>query len=210
MPTVSSNPGSSRESSTGWQRWNPGVLREEAPAQSPQESAESIRRRAYEAGFQEGKRAGAQAGHAEGKARAQAEAARIRKIANAADEALQALGDTIAQKTVALASAIARKVIQRDLEMHPESIIDIVRDALTLLPDGAERIRIIVNNEDAALVQESLSQSGVLTDGIIVGSNDVQRGGCRVTSPCGDIDATLETRIARVMEVLSATEHQPQ
>lgn len=209
MPTVSSNPASARENVTGWQRWNPGVLREEAPAQPPQESEESIRRRAYAAGLEEGKRAGVQAGYTEGKARAQAEAARVRQIAHAADAALQALGDTIAQKTVALAIAIAQKIIQRDIESHPENVVDVVRDALTLLPDGAERIRIIVNSADVALVQENMTQTGTLTDSTVVGSNEVQRGGCRITSPCGDIDATLETRIARVLEVLSATDHQP-
>jgi flagellar assembly protein FliH len=84
-----------------------------------------------------------------------------------------------------------------------------VRDALTLLPDGAERIRIIVNSADVALLQESMAQTGTLTDSTVVGSNEVQRGGCRITSPCGDIDATLETRIARVMDVLSASNEQP-
>lgn len=205
MATVSSNKILSEGTFAGWQRWSPGVLQESAqpaPSRRGAVSDEALKRRAYAAGFEEGKRAGYQAGHAESQARAQAEAAQLAQVAASANEALQALGDTLSRKTVALAIAIAQKVMLHEIATRPEHMVDIVRAALTLLPDGAQRVRIVVNAADVDVLRAQLAHSASEPDCVIVGAADVQRGGCRITSPSGDIDATLDTRINRVLETL--------
>ncbi len=210
MATVSSNERASAGKTPAWERWNPGALHTAQPqerrAQPP--SPEAIQRRAYAAGFEQGKQAGIlagrQAGYAEGQAHAQAEAAQIHAVAEAAEAALQALGDTLARKTVALAAAIAQKIMQREIRHCPDNLLDVVREALTLLPDGAERVRVIVNGADAALLRDSMSTSGNPSNCTVAGSDEIERGGCRITSSCGDIDATLSTRVARVLEALGA------
>ena len=208
MATVSSNAGAPADKNPAWERWNPGVLHTAQPqerrAQPP--SPEAIQRRAYAAGFEQGKQAGLQAGreagYAEGQACARAEAAQLHAVAQAAEAALQALGDTLAHKTVALAAAIAQKLMQREIHSCPDSLLDVVREALTLLPDGAERVRVLVNSADAALLRDTLSASSNAPDCAVAGLDDIERGGCRITSSCGDIDATLATRVARVLEAL--------
>lgn len=210
MATVSSDAGVSADNKPAWERWNPGVLHTAQPqerrAQPP--SPEAIQRRAYAAGFEQGKQAGMQAGrqagYAEGQARAQAGAAQIHAVAVAAEAALQALGDTLAHKTVALAAAIAQKIMQREIHSCPDGLLDVVREALTLLPDGAERVRVIVNSTDAVLLRDAMSASGNPLNSVVAGCDEIERGGCRITSSCGDIDATLATRIARVLEALGA------
>lgn len=206
VPTVSSNPILLNEKFAAWERWSPGALRDDPLPRREPESQDAIKRRGYAAGFEEGKRAGFQTGHAEGKALARAEVARIHAVASSADEALQALGDTLSRKTVALAVAIAQKVMQREIKSHPESILHIVHEGLILLPDNAERVRITVNTDDLELVRGNLSETEAPADYVVAGSNEVQRGGCLITSPCGDIDATLETRMRRVLEVLGMQE----
>jgi flagellar assembly protein FliH len=198
-----------------WERWHPGVL----PTERRQERAaplspEVIERRAHATGFEQGKQAGVQAGYQagynEGRARAHAEAAQIHAVAQAAQAALQALGDTLASKTVSLAAAIAQKIMQREIQSCPDSLLDVVRDALTLLPDGAGRVIIIVNSTDVELVRVAMNCNVPLADYVVAGADEVQRGGCRIVLPGGDIDATLATRTARVLEALGMLDEELQ
>jgi flagellar assembly protein FliH len=209
VPTVSSNHGSPKDKFPAWERWNPGALHTEQPQERRvQPSQEATESRAYAEGFEQGRQAGLQAGYNEGRALASTEAAQIHVVAQAAQAALHALGDTLARKTVALAAAIAQKIMQREIQSCPASVLDIVRDALTLLPDGEQRVRIVVNRADLALVRDALTQEASLPEGVVAGSDDVARGGCRIVSPSGEIDATLQTRIKRVLEALGVPDSQ--
>ncbi len=209
MPTVSSNQGGPNEKFPPWERWNPGVLDTERPQERRvQPSMEAMERRAYAAGFEQGRQAGLRAGYDEGRARALAEAVQIGAVAQAAQAALQALGDTLAGKTVTLAAAIAQKIMRREIESCPACVLDVVRDALTLLPDGEQRVRIVVNSADVELVRGALTQEANLTESAVAGSDDVARGGCCIVSPSGEIDATLQTRITRVLEALGLPDTQ--
>jgi flagellar assembly protein FliH len=78
----------------------------------------------------------------------------------------------------------------------------VVRAALDLLPDGAERVRIAVSPADVELVRRTLAEAADGPESIVTGSDDIQRGGCRISAPCGDIDATLDTRMQRILETL--------
>lgn len=202
MVTASCNRIHSKDNAGGWQRWHPGVLDAAPRPQTRPESEDTIMRRAHNAGLEAGKRAGFQAGYAEGQAQAQAQAAQIRQIVQSAEQALHALGDTLAAKTAALAVAMARKILLHEIETRPETIIDGVRAALDLLPEGAERVRIVVNTADVDLLRRTLMETADAPESIVTGSDDIQRGGCRISSPCGDIDATLETRMQRILESL--------
>lgn len=202
MATTSSNPILSGDKFTTWQRWHPGALQGDSPPRRAPESEDAMKRRAHAAGFEEGKRAGFAAGLAQGRAHAQAEADHIARVAHAASAALHALGDTLSQKTVRLAVAVAEKLLQREIEARPETLVDIVRDALNLLPDTAERVRIVVHSADVELIRRYLTDSANLPDAVVTGSNEVKRGGCHLIAPGGEVDATLDTRLARVIEVL--------
>lgn len=205
MATVSCNKILPEGSFAGWQRWSPGVLPGSTPPTATRRdnaSDESLKQRAYAAGFEAGQRAGFEAGHAEGRARADAQAAQIARVALSAAAALHALGDTLSRKTVTLALGIAQKILLHEIDTRPETIVDIVREALTLLPEGTPRVRILVNTADADVLRAQLAHGAGEPDHFIVGSDEVQRGGCHITSPSGDIDASLDTRINRVLETL--------
>lgn len=220
MPTASSNRIIPKEQFMAWQRWHPGALpEEETPAratarEAEEESVAAIRSRAYATGFTEGQRAGFLAGQKEGRAEGRKlgmhDAATLRQVAASATQALQSLGDVLARKTLVLATVIARKMLQRDIEEHPESILNVVREALTLLPENTERVRLLVHADDAELVREFLAQSDATLACTVVGTPDVKKGGCFISAPGGDIDATLDTRWARLMQTLGDKLGEPQ
>ena len=74
-----------------------------------------------------------------------------------------------------------------------------MREALALLPEAAERARLIINVADRDVVRQYLAEIPATPACTVIASPEVKRGGCRITAPCGDIDATLETRWGRLM-----------
>ncbi len=213
MPTVSSNRIFPKESFIAWEVWNPGALPGDPTpgATHPLETEEARSSNAYATGYEEGQRAGYLAGLAEGRAAGTADAATLHHVAAAATQALQSLGDTLSHKTVALAAAIAQKMLQREIETHPDSIIAVVREALTLLPDAIGRARLVVHADDLELVRRYLDDNtgaGMVTCAVM-SSPDMTKGGCMITAPSGDINATLETRWGRLMTALGQTLGEP-
>jgi flagellar assembly protein FliH len=106
---------------------------------------------------------------------------------------------------IRLATAIAERVIRRELSQHPQITLDLMREALELAA-GSPRITLRVNPADhAALgdhVTQLITQLGRVGDTQIVPDPGVTPGGCRIETQYGSIDQQLETQLARIQEEL--------
>lgn len=89
---------------------------------------------------------------------------------------------------------IARKVIQRELVTDSAQIASVLRDALKLLPMGAQNLRIFINPQDFLLVKAMRERHEESWK--IVEDEDLLPGGCRIETEHSRIDASVETRIA--------------
>ena len=153
-----------------------------------------------EAMFEDARHDGHQAGYREGAEQAREEATRIAALADGLDEALVRLDGDVAEELLALAIEVARRMVRKTLAAHPEAIIETVRAALSQLPQAHARIHL--HPDDMALVRAYLD--ALLEHGrhALVEDDAVSRGGCRVLTAGGEIDATLETRWRRILEGL--------
>lgn len=97
-----------------------------------------------------------------------------------------------------LTREIARHVVQRELMIDSSHIVAIVRQALATLPPSRDNVRILVNPDDLALVQQAMADSG--EDCRVVGSRQIERGGCRVETEQSAVDFTTSERFKQVME----------
>ncbi len=163
------------------------------------EKLEAIHKQAHQEGFEQG--------HKEGLAAAQkeitAQLQRLKQILNALAEPLQAADDQVEQELIALAMAVARQIIRREIEQDPEQIIVVVREAMAELPSSARNIRIHLHPDDAALVRETLStEEDDTAPWKIVEDMVLTRGGCRVESDTSRIDASLEKRLNAILTEL--------
>lgn len=157
-----------------------------------------------EAMFEDARHEGFDAGFTEGTELARQQAARLADLAHCFEEALTRLDQDIAEEVVALAVEIARKMVGQSLVSHPEAINETVRSALLQLPQV--QLRIYLHPEDAALVREHLAEQSSQFRHQLIEDNTMSRGGCRVSTPGGEIDATLETRWRRILEGLGRTD----
>lgn len=92
-----------------------------------------------------------------------------------------------------IALAAARRIVAEELELHPERIRAIVRDA-TERVRRARRARVRVHPSDAAHL--------AFSDVELVEDASIERGGCIVESELGEVDARLEVRIAAIERAL--------
>jgi flagellar assembly protein FliH len=110
------------------------------------------------------------------------------------------------KQAVHLATAIAAKVVRREIAHDPAIPLKLLREALELAA-GSSHIRIHLHAADRqtlgpqieTLVQE-MSSLGAAE---IVADEQVRPGGCRVETRFGTIDQQLESQLARIEEELT-------
>ncbi|HLF96939.1 MAG TPA: flagellar assembly protein FliH [Methylococcaceae bacterium] len=163
-----------------------------------------------QAGLEEGRKQGFDQGREEGMAAAREEQAalararleRLDALLRALSEPLAQLDETIEQELVALAMAVARQLVRREIRVNPGQIVAVVRDAVSALPSNARQIALHVHPDDAPLLREAFAlddDSAPLWR--LVEDPLISPGGCRVLTEQSSIDATVEKRLAQVIAV---------
>ena len=181
---------------------------EEVPLEEVQpltlEELESIRQEAYNEGFATGEREGFHSTQL--KVRQEAEVALAAKLASLEQlmgnllEPIAEQDSQIEKALVNLVAHMAREVIGRELRSDSSQIARVLREALKLLPMGADNIRIHINPQDfeqaKALRERHEERWKLLEDEALL------PGGCRIETDHSRIDATMETRIEKAMAQL--------
>jgi flagellar assembly protein FliH len=170
---------------------------------------DALEREAWNKGYAEGREAGILAANQQQQrllVEAAQQAERLAAIAEHLAQPLAELDEQVQQQLVALAIAIARQLVRRELKTHPDEIVAVVREALTLLPTTARDVRVHVHPEDAALLHERLSDAGTARAWTLVEDPIMTRGGCRVTSENSSIDAQVERRLGAAVAAMLGDE----
>jgi flagellar assembly protein FliH len=107
-----------------------------------------------------------------------------------------------ADATLDLALAIARHVVRREVELHADAVMPALRESIAALIDQHAQPRVILNPHDLELVRADLDADGMFKGCRFVADAAIARGGCRVETPHGEIDARLGTRWQRVLDAL--------
>ncbi len=154
----------------------------------------------YAAGHAAGFEAGREAGHAEGAARVEEAVRRLTDLSAGLDKALSQLDQEVAEELMALSIEIARQMVQHTLAVHPETVLQTVRNALLQMPQGHAQIRL--HPDDLALVRENMGEQLGHAGHRLVEDAELSRGSCRIDSLGAQVDATLERRWRRILESL--------
>ncbi len=169
-----------------------------APAATEDVATECARLR--EAARAEGYAEGVAAGRAE----IDANAVRMRQLAESFSSTLDNLDFRLADMVLELALDVARQVVAGELSVRPERLLDVVNLALKQMAETSRESRLLLNPDDAALVRPHLE--GVLDKSRlrIVEDARIVRGGCLIETSQGDLDATLPARWRQVVQVLGS------
>jgi len=196
-----------KENQTSWQRWELASLGPAAariPAAGTQaksaaklptaEDIERIHRDAHKQGFD--------AGYEEGTARARMEALRLHTLVEQLDGALAEFDQKVAEELLGLALEVARQVLRQAIAARPETILEVVKEALLQLPH--QHAALYLHPEDASLVRSYLGDQLAHAGHRLHEEPAMARGGVRVDAGGSHLDASVETRWRRVIESMGA------
>lgn len=154
------------------------------------------------------KEAAAKEGYEEG---LQAAKYDIDSVKNAIGEFLnakQAVCDSIAPDILDISLEIAKKIIKKEMTEDPQVLLDNIKDIMKGLSKEETKITLKVNPSQAAMlkqeVPEIMNYQGLEAKVIIVSDETVMEGGCVLTTTNGVIDATVESQLAIISEVLKS------
>jgi flagellar assembly protein FliH len=212
-----SKPGSPDDRTTAFERWelidlavsqpqpdariqDASAIFDDARQADAQFQIQAALEEARRLGWEEGREQGLLAGQAE----AAQDCARMKQLADSFASMLDSLDFRLADMVLELALDVARQVVAGELTARPERILDVVNLALKQMAESARESRLLLNPEDAALVRPRLEQ--VLDKSRLRIVEDVRmvRGGCRIETTQGDLDATLPARWRQVVQVLGS------
>jgi flagellar assembly protein FliH len=174
---------------------------EEAAVVSKQHLA-TLEREAFAKGYEQGERAGTEAAGKRGEAM-------LRRLSETMTE-LTALRASMIRQTetqiVELALAAARRIIHREVSLDRSLLIAIVRVALDRLGESA-RVTVRLHPEEFEATGAARVAEFAGTDIVFVSDARVGRGGCRVESDMGILDAGVDAQIQEIARALLGEDH---
>jgi len=168
-----------------------------------------IEREAWDKGFADGHEAGLAAAREEQHAALTEIDRRVQQLGSILEFMSRPLAEVDAQvqrQLALLAGAIARQVVRRELKIHPDDIVGVIRDTVSLLPVTARDVRVHLNPDDAQLVRSRLTEVTSERAWSITEDPILPRGGCRVTSENSTIDAQVEQRVGAAIAAVLGDE----
>jgi flagellar assembly protein FliH len=101
------------------------------------------------------------------------------------------------QDVVALAIAIARRILHRELTVAPEALLGLVKAALDKI-EAREIHRVRVSRDDAAMVGQFLEKMGMPQRVEVIADASLPRGSAILDTTRGALDASAETQLAEI------------
>lgn len=188
-----------------------GVVNDRAQAEAARQQAEADARRDQERLVKEAYGRGLEEGRREGE---QTEATRLKNAIRAAEQALAELRENeegwianIEENICALSVAIARQIIDQELQLDPTLVEGLIRRALDEFPVD-QSVRIRVHPRDQAVIESRSGEPRLPTS---INGREAQwlpdanlvPGGCLVEGRDRIIDGRIDTALERVYRRLT-------
>jgi flagellar assembly protein FliH len=176
---------------------NGEALARGAPAQMTERD-----RRAFERGRLQGQ---AEGQLAERRVKAD-QGAKLARLIDEMRARLAELQDGGAEAMLDLAFTIARQVVRREIAVQRDALLPVAREAVAMIVDQQSHPRVFLNPHDYASLRADFEADGLFKGCRFIADARVARGGCRVETAQGEVDATLATRWERVLAALGSTD----
>lgn len=120
--------------------------------------------------------------------------------------AKQEVYNSVAPDILEISLDIAKKIIKKEMSEDPQVLLANIKDIMKGLSKDETKITLRVNPSQAAILKQDVPEVatslGLEAKIIVVSDENVMEGGCLVTTTNGVIDATVESQLAIISEVL--------
>jgi flagellar biosynthesis/type III secretory pathway protein FliH len=178
---------------------------------------ERLRQEVSEVAREEGRQKGFDEGFAEGRDQGQKEFNAIKEdyIHQTKEvfykiQELNEYKQSIFEKTepyiLSLIEAIVKKVITVEMSIHPDLILDVIREAAVRIND-VPHLKINVNPQHAQFLKEKKdvlrNKLEIAANIEIVSNESLHPGGCQLEADYGLVDASVEIKVIGILEILN-------
>lgn len=171
--------------------------------------AEQLKQQAYESGQQTGHQEGLSQGKQdvleEMRQAVDKSVEKAQNILTAAEQEAQKMILAAERQIIDIALAVARKVLAREIEENPMTVLPIVKAALEKVRDQ-DNITIRVNPEDFDMVLYAKRDLQIMLGGerslAINADHTINQGGCMIDTAYGTVDARLDFQFEMLKKVL--------
>lgn len=118
------------------------------------------------------------------------------------DRELGQLEQQLATRVARVATELARQVVRSELAVRPALVTQVAQEAVNAVLMSARHITVHVNAADHALVAQGCAEALAARGARLLSGSTVPRGGCRIDSDAGVIDARVATRWAQATQAL--------
>lgn len=161
------------------------------------------REEGYAQGFEAGRTQGLQDGLQQLDAyiagRGQEFARNFGQLFSTASEQIDQAQQVMAQGVLHLACEIARQVLRRELELNPNALQPVIREALGMLSADSKSALVRLHPADLEILQATVEQEFPGMALTLKGDPSISQGGCIVEVAGTLIDGTLERRWSRTV-----------
>ncbi|MBI5721662.1 MAG: flagellar assembly protein FliH [Burkholderiales bacterium] len=159
---------------------------------------------ARQAGYQDGYRDGLVALENFKQQFAAQATAQVGTLLDAFDRQLAAMDERLAETLARTAVQLAREVVRNELVTHPSLVARVAADALGAVMLSAKHITVLAHPQDLPLIAAGAEETLAARGARLVADAAVERGGVRIESDVGRVDAGIARRWQQASEVLAA------
>ncbi len=159
---------------------------------------------ARQQGYQDGYRDGLVALDSFKESFASQTSSQIARVVQALDDDLSRLEQQMATCVAQVATELARQVVRSELTLRPGLVAQVAREAINAVLTSARHITVLVHPDDHALVAQGCEEALAARGARLLAQPGMARGGCRVESDAGLIDAQVATRWAQAVQSLGS------
>ena len=152
---------------------------------------------ARQQGYQDGYRDGSAALEGFKQSFVQQTSAQLGALIDAFDAQFAALDQHLAHSVVQTAVQLAQQVLRAELRQHPGVVIQVATEAINTVLLSAQHISVHVHPADMPLVAAGAEEALRARGARLLPDATLERGGVRVVSDVGSVNATMATRWAQ-------------
>ena len=147
------------------------------------------------------------AGHADARDEVAATLAALGEAGRELAALRERLEDEAVREATTLAVEVAARLLRAEVAVRPERVADVVRGAIRRAADRSQLV-LLVSPSDLSACRAAapaiLAEMGGIARLDVVDDPRVGAGSCVLQTSAGDVDATFESQLARVLEALGA------
>ena len=128
--------------------------------------------------------------------------AQVAQVLHALDSELGQLEQQMATSLARVATELARQVVRSELSVRPALVAQVAREAVSAVLASARQISVLVHPDDHALVAGGCEDALLARGARLIAQPGIARGGCRVESDAGTVDARVAARWAQATHAL--------